>query len=311
MRVVLTGGTGLIGLALAARLAGDGHEVILLSRSPGNAVNLPDGLSAVYWDAVTTEGWGDLVDGAGAVVNLAGESIGGSGLMDVRWTPARRRRIYESRIQAGRAVMEAIKAAENKPGVLLQASAIGYYGTAAGDEALTEKAAAGDDYVASICLDWEAVNTPVEKMGVRRVVIRTGLVLSTKGGALPRMMLPFRFFAGGPVGSGQQWYSWISLADQVSAMHFLLSNNSAAGVFNLTAPNPVRNAEFSQALGAAMNRPSWLPVPAAALKLAFGDAALLLLEGQRVVPARLQEAGFTFAHAEIEPALRDIVADRQ
>ncbi len=311
MRVVITGGTGLIGRALAASLAGDGHEVILLSRSPGNAVNLPDGVSAVYWDAATAEGWGELVDGAGAVVNLAGASIGGKGLLDVRWTPSRKRHIYESRINAGQAVMEAIKAADNRPEVLIQASAIGYYGTATGDEALTEQAGAGNDYVASICRDWETVNGPVEKMGVRRVVIRTGLVLSTRGGALPRMMLPFHFFAGGPIGSGQQWYSWIHLADQIGAMRFLLANEEAEGVFNLTAPNPVRNAELGQALGRAMSRPSFLPIPAFAFRLAFGEAADILLEGQRVVPQRLQEMGFAFEHPEIEPALRDILTNKR
>lgn len=308
MRIVITGGSGLIGRALVKHLTADGHEVVILSRSPGNAINLPEGAEAVYWDAETTEGWGHLVDGAGAVINLAGESVGGSGLLDVRWTPARRRRILESRLNAGRAVTEAIKAAEHKPAVLIQSSAVGYYGTHADDRVIEEDAPAGKDFLARVVIDWEASTKAVEKLGVRRVVLRTGVVLSTRGGALPRQMLPFRFFAGGPLGSGDQWFPWIHIADEVAAILFLLENEAAEGVFNLSAPHPVTNTQFSRALGRAMRRPSMIPAPAFAFNLMFGEAAMILLEGQKAVPSRLLDMGFKFTFPVVEPALEDLLA---
>lgn len=308
MRVVITGGSGLIGRELVKGLTEDGHEVVILSRSPGNVINLPSGAEAVYWDGETTEGWGHLVDGAGAVINLAGESVGGSGLLDVRWTPARKRRILQSRLNAGRAVTLAIKAAEQKPAVLIQASGVGYYGTHSDDREITEDSPAGNDFLAGVVIDWEASTRAVEKMGVRRVVLRTGVVMSTRGGALPRQMLPFRFFAGGPLGSGEQWFPWIHIADEVAAIRFLMDNEEAEGVFNLSAPHPVTNAQFSRALGSAMRRPSMIPAPAFAFNLMFGEAATILLDGQKAVPSRLQELGFKFKFPVVEPALEDLLA---
>ncbi len=308
MRVVITGGSGLIGRGLVRSLAADGHESIILSRAPGNVLNLPAGAQAVYWDGETSQGWGHYVDGADAVVNLAGESIAGSGLLDVRWTPARRRRIRDSRVAVGRAVTAAIKEAKQRPPVLLQASAVGYYPTHTDDRGVTETDPPGNDFVAGVVKDWEASTKAVERLGVRRVLLRTGVVLSVRGGALPRQMLPFRFFAGGPLGSGEQWYPWIHIQDHVAAMRFLLENDDASGVFNLSAPNPVRNAEFSKALGRAMGRPALIPAPAFAFRLAFGEASKVLLEGQKAVPKRLQELGFTFEYPEVGPALEDLLA---
>jgi len=307
MRVIITGGTGMIGRELAKSFSVDGHEVILLSRSPGNAINLPPGVRAVYWDGSTARGWGELVEDAGAVINLAGETIGGTGLFDVRWTPGRKRRILESRINAGRAVTGAIRAAGQKPGVLIQMSAVGYYGTHEDEREITESAPAGKDFLAHVCTVWEDATRPVERMGVRRVITRAAVVLSRRGGPLPRQMIPFRFFAGGPIGSGKQWYSWIHIADLVRAIRFLIENEEAKGVFNVCAPGPVTNAEFGRALGKAMGRPSFLPLPAFAFKLAFGEASTVLLEGQRVIPARLQEMGFTFNFPTVESALEDLV----
>ncbi|NPV66410.1 MAG: TIGR01777 family protein [Anaerolineae bacterium] len=307
MRVIITGGTGLIGRALARSLSADGHEVILLSRSPGNAINLPPGVRAVYWDGRTAEGWGELVEDAGAVINLAGETIGGNGLLDVRWTPGRKRRILESRVNAGRAVTEAIRAAENKPGVLIQMSGVGYYGTHEDERQITESAPVGKDFLASVCIAWEDSTKAVERMGVRRVITRTAPALSRRGGPLPRQMIPFRFFVGGPIGSGRQWFPWIHLTDLVRAIRFLIDTEEAKGVFNVCAPEPVTNAEFSRALGKAMHRPLFLPLPAFAFKLAFGEAATVLLEGQRVIPARLQEMGFTFNFPTVESALKDLI----
>jgi uncharacterized protein (TIGR01777 family) len=211
-------------------------------------------------------------------------------------------------MNAGQAVVEAIKAAEQKPAVLIQSSAVGYYGPREDDEPVTEADEAANDFLARICVDWEASTAEVESMGVRRVIIRTGVVLSTKGGALPRQMLPFQFFAGGPLGSGDQWYPWIHLADEVAAIRFLIENEDASGAYNLAAPTPVTNAEFSKALGKAMNRPSVVPAPAFAFKLAFGEASTVLLDGQRAVPARLQEAGFDFQFGMVDPALEDLLS---
>lgn len=308
MRVIVTGGSGLIGRALAENLTNDGHEALLLSRAPGGVTNLPDGAVAIYWDGRTAAGWGDLVEGADAVVNLAGSSIAGKGLLDVRWTKGRKRAIYESRINGGRAVTEAIRAAAHKPKVLLQSSAIGYYGPQDGDAAILEDAPPADDFLATLCVAWEESTETVETLDVRRAVIRTGVVLSTDGGALPRQMLPFRLFAGGPIGSGDQWYSWIHIADQIAAIRFLLDNEEASGPFNLTAPDPVTNKVFGQALGRVMKRPAVIPAPAFAFKAAFGEASTVLLDGQRVLPQRLLDLGFSFQFTEVEAALRDLLS---
>ncbi len=305
MRVIITGGTGLIGRALANNLANDHNEVIVLSRTTNKTSGLDGSVKVVGWDARTAQGWGELADSAGAIVNLAGESIAGEGFPPKPWTAERKRRIRDSRIHAGKAIVEAITAAKNKPGVLIQSSAVGYYGTH-GDEDITEESPMGGDFLAQTCKDWEAVTQPVENMGVRRVVIRTGIVLSSKGGVLPLMSLPFKLFAGGPIGSGKQQIPWIHIDDEVAAIRFLMENTGASGAYNLSAPDPQSNAAFSRAIARALGRPSWLPVPAFAFKLAFGEMSTLLLDGQRALPKRLLEAGFTFQHPEPEAALRDL-----
>ena len=301
MRVIITGGTGLIGRSLAGVLVDAGHDVVVLTRSPGKT-DAPAEISYVAWDGRSADGWGPLVDGAGAVVHLAGASIA-----EGRWTAARRQVIERSRLDSGAAVVAAIRAAQRKPDVLIQASGVGYYGPL-GDETVTEKAPAGRDYLARLAVDWENSTAAVESLGVRRCVIRTGVVLSTKGGALPRMMLPFRFFVGGPLGSGRQWFPWIHMEDEVGAIRFLLEHPHAKGVFNLSAPAPVRNAEFGRALGKAMGRPALLPLPAFALRLLFGEMATALLDGQRAMPQALSELGYRFRHPAVEPALRDLIA---
>lgn len=307
MRVIITGGTGLIGRALVESLVADGHEAIVLSRSPEKTEGFPSSVQVVGWDARTTEGWGELVNGVDAIVNLAGESIAGKNPLAGRWTPERKRRIRESRVQAGQAVVQAIDAAEHKPGVLIQSSAVGYYGPSS-NEVITEQSAAGDDFLASVCQDWEAATAPVESMGVRRVVLRTGVVLSMEGGALPLMMLPFRFvIAGGPMGDGKQWVSWIHLQDEIRAIRFLLENKSAQGVYNLSTPNPLQNADFNRAIGRVMKRPAIMPAPGFALKAVLGEMATTVLDGQRVAPTRLQEAGFEFEYTDAESALRDLL----
>lgn len=309
MRVIVSGGTGLIGRALTESLVSDGHQVIILSRAPERATGLPQSARIEKWDGKTSSGWGKLADGADAIANLAGESIGGENMIALitkRWTPQRKRIIRESRVHAGQAVMQAIEQASQKPHVLIQASAVGYYGLR-GDEEITESTPPGSDELSRICVDWEATTAEAERMGVRRVVIRTaGVVMSTKGGALPFMLLPFKLFVGGPLGSGQQWFSWIHIQDEVRAIRFLMDNANAKGAFNLCAPHPIRNAELSRMLGQVMRRPSFLPTPAFAMKLLLGEKATLVLDGQRQLPKRLLELGFEFRFPTVETALRDL-----
>jgi len=307
MHVVITGGTGLIGRALSASLAADGHEVIVLSRSPERATRLPEGVRVERWDARTAQGWGHLVDGAGAVVNLAGTNLAGEGFFPTRWTDERRRVIRKSRLNSSRAVVEAVGQVQRKPRVVVQSSAVGYYGFR-GQEVLTEEADPGDDWAARFTAEeWEPSTVPVERMGVRRVIARTGVVLSTEGGALPRLLLPFRLFVGGPMGSGKQWYSWIHLQDQARALCFLIETEEARGVFNLTAPNPVTNGELARLIGRAMGRPAFFPVPGFAMRLAFGEVSDVVLKGQRAVPRRLLDLGFEFQFPTAEAALKNLL----
>ncbi len=300
MRVLVTGGTGLIGRALVADLARDAHEVVVLSRNPVRAPALPSGVEVQPWDAHSTTGWGPLVNGIDVIVNLAGENISAG-----RWTAERKARIMQSRIEAGHALVEAISVAKHKPRALLQASAAGYYGPH-GEEALGEASPPGTDWLSRVAVEWEATTRPVEAVGVRHVLLRTGIVLTLDGGALPKMALPFRFFVGGPVGNGQQGFPWIHLADEVAAIRFLIDREDARGPFNLTAPQMQTNAEFSRALGCAMHRPAWLPVPGFALRWLFGEMATVLLTGQHALPIKLQQMGFTFRFPTLDAALSDI-----
>ncbi len=305
MKVIITGGTGLIGSTLANDLAQGDNEVIVLSRSPSLSQGLHSKVKIEGWDAKSSRGWGPLASGADAIVNLAGSSIAGDGFLPDRWTAERRKTILESRLNAGKAIMQAIDEADVKPKTLIQSSAVGYYG-ARGAEDITEQSTAGNDFLADVCKQWEASTEAAERIGIRRPVIRTGVVLSTEGGALPRMALPFKLFAGGPLGSGKQQLPWIHLDDEVGAIKFLLKHSTATGPFNLSAPNPLSNAEFGQKLGEVLGRPSFIPVPGFAFKTMFGDVSTVVLDGQRVLPARLLELGYTFKFPTAEAALRDL-----
>jgi uncharacterized protein (TIGR01777 family) len=300
MRILITGGSGLIGRALAANLAQDGNEVIILSRQPERVVGLSAGVVVNQWDGHTTEGWGSQVDGTDAIINLAGENISTG-----RWTSERKRAILQSRLNTGRAIVEAVGMAAHKPRVAIQASGVGYYGSC-GDEEITEETQPGHDFLARLAVDWEASTAPLETMGVRRVVIRTGVVLSTAGGALPRILLPFRFFAVSRLGSGRQWFPWIHIADEVGAIRFLMENERASGTFNLAAPTPLTNAEFSRLLGQYLRRPILIPIPAFVLRLLFSEMATALLDGQRAIPRRLLQLGFTFQFPEAGHALKEL-----
>ena len=305
MRIIITGGTGLIGSKLVDGLAADQHDVLVLSRSP-EKYTFPKGAKGVKWNGRTAEGWGDLVNETDAIINLAGENISGTDFLPSRWTPQRKQRIRDSRVQAGKAIVAAVEAAANKPSLLIQSSAVGYYGPC-GDEILTENAPAGSDFLAGICVDWEQSTQAVEGMGVKRSVIRTGIVLSMEGGALPITALPFRFFVGGPLGNGKQWWPWIHIDDEVRAIRFLLENEGAHGLFNLSAPNPLTNRAFGKVIGQVLQRPSLIPVPAFGLKLALGEVSTIVLDGQRAIPQRLEAAGFTFRFPDAKSALTNLL----
>jgi len=300
VRVVITGGSGLIGSAVTRELAGAGHEVVVLSRDPGKVKGLPAGARAARWDGVTAAGWADLLDAETAIVHLAGESIAAG-----RWTEERKRRIRDSRVRWGEAVMAAIQAAPTRPRALLQGSAVGIYGPG-GDEVVAEGHPAGSGFLAGVCRDWEASTAGAEALGVRRVLLRTGIVLAAEGGALPKMTLPIKLMVGGPLGDGRQWLPWIHLADEAGAIRFLLEGD-ARGPFNLSAPNPATNRELTRAAARVLHRPALLPAPGFALHLVLGEMADMLLNGQRAVPRRLEEAGYRFRFPDLEPALRDLL----
>jgi len=300
MRIIITGGSGLIGRALVDSLAKDGHDVIVLSRNPAAVKNLPKGARAEKWDGQSAQGWGQLADGAGAIVNLAGATI------SEKWSEARKKEIRDSRVNAGKAIVEAVKAASKKPGVVVQSSAVGYYGPR-GSEEITEAASAGNDFLAKVCQEWEASTAELDSLGIRRPIIRTGVVLDLHGGALPKMVMPVKMFVGGPIGSGQQYFPWIHLKDEVAAIRFVIDNQNANGVYNLSAPQPLTNKEFTQAIGKVLGRPTLMPVPAFAMKTMFGEMSTLLLDGQRQIPARLMKEGFKFQFTDATVALKDVL----
>ena len=293
MRIVLAGGSGFLGSRLRRRFEADGHEVATLTRRPRRAGDLA-------WDPAQRSGdWIRAIDGAGAVINLAGESIAGT-----RWTTARKAALRDSRITATRAVVAAIATASRPPGVLVSGSAIGIYGPH-GDEPVTEDTPPGSDFLSSLGVDWEAEARQAE--GVTRVVLlRTGIVLDRHEGALPQMALPFRLMAGGPVGSGRQYMPWIHVDDWVEMARWAVLNAAVAGLLNATAPHPVTNREFATTIGAVLRRPAFMPAPSLALQIALGEMSAIVLTGQRVLPAKALALGFEFRHPALEPALREI-----
>lgn len=302
-RVIVIGGTGFIGTQLIKALKAEGYAVVCLTRSPERAKSRMDlDVEFALWDGKSAVGWQHLAEGASAIVNLAGENISAG-----RWSEKRKERLVRSRLEAGKAVSDAVLSLEKPPGVVVQASAIGYYGSQ-GDLELTESSPSGEGFLSELCREWEASSRAVESAGVRHVVVRSGLVLGKQGGVLLRFVKMFRLRLGGPLGSGRQWLSWIHMDDEVSALCYLLERKNLSGVFNLTAPNPVRMREFARILGRTLSRPSWLPAPAFALKLVFGTMAEeTVLSSQKVFPQRLFETGLSFEHPYLEQALMDIL----
>ena len=295
MKVVVTGGTGFLGRPLVDALGRDGHDVVVLGRARSGR------RGEVQWSPANPAGdWVHAFEGVGAVVNLAGEPIAAG-----RWTAARKHAIQASRVEATRAVAAALKATGAREVTLLSGSAIGYYGTP-DDEALDESSPAGTDFLGTVCRNWEREARAAEA-NARVVLLRTGLVLAPGGGALEQLALPFHFFAGGPLGSGRQVMSWIHRDDWIAMVRWLLADASVSGPVNLTAPHPVTNREMAGAIGRALHRPSFLPAPAFALRLALGEMAdAMILSGQRVLPRVAQSRGFTFRYETVDDALREI-----
>jgi uncharacterized protein (TIGR01777 family) len=298
VKILICGGTGLIGRTVCRVFVDAGHKVTILTRKFVSGENINP--AYVTWDGVTLGEWTSAVDRADGVINLAGENIGTG-----RWTVERINRIRQSRIDAGAILARAIAFSGHKPEFFIQASAIGAYGV--DDEVtFTETSPRGSDSLAEICQHWENSTVAVEEAGIRRIITRIGIVLDKKEGALARMALPFRYFVGGPIGSGRQWLSWIHLEDVAGSMLYLAAHKECSGIYNLAAPHPYRNADFGRILAKAMGRPFWMPVPAFLLKAALGEMSTLVLNGQQVAPERLVNAGYRYKYPELEDALRAI-----
>ena len=307
MKVVLTGATGFIGRHLVARLLERGDSVTVLTRNRPHALQmLSRGTAALEWLPPTLGGdWEEEVASADAVVNLAGEPVA-----DKRWTETQKQRIARSRLDATNAIVTAFHKKENGAGLLINGSAIGYYGSRA-DEVLTEESTPGNDFLASVVTQWEEAARQAEALGARVALIRTGIVLGANGGALPRMSLPFKVFAGGVMGPPDQWVSWIHIEDEIELILWAIDNSSASGPINATAPNPVTMAVFSHSIGAALSRPVWAPGIPAVMKLILGERSEVVFASQRVQPNQALHLGFEFRHTEIDKAIESALVGRE
>lgn len=306
MKVAIAGATGFVGSRLVEVLQQQGHQVLVLTRNLDTARRLfpatafPN-LEIIPYTPTESGAWQQSISGCTGVVNLAGAP-----LADERWTASRKQEILDSRQLGTRRIVEAIAAAQSKPDVLVNASAVGYYGTSE-TTTFDDTSPAGNDFLAQVCQAWEAEAQQVKQTGTRLVILRLGIVLG-KGGALGKMLLPFKLFAGGPLGSGRQWFSWIHIDDVVNLIVQGLTDRQMQGTFNATAPNPVRMSQLCQDLGEVLGRPSWLPVPDFALELLLGEAAQVVLEGQQALPKRTLETGFNYQYATLKPALQQVVS---
>ncbi|HDQ00098.1 MAG TPA: TIGR01777 family protein [bacterium] len=301
-RIILAGGSGFIGRALADRLVSRGDEVIVLSRNPQQSqTKLSSDVKIIGWDGNSVQEWVDAIDGAQAVVNLVGEN-----LASLRWTKNKKSKIVQSRIRAGQVLVAALQRTTTKPALFVQTSGIGYYGSP-GDKLLDEWSPIGAGFMPGVALQWEKSIAPVVEMGLRTIIIRSGLVLAKDSGFLKMVSLPFRFFVGGHLGSGKQWLSWIHLEDEIAAIVHLMDNQQASGIFNLCSPNPVQAKEFFRELGKAIHRSSWFHVPGLFLRVMLGEIAdEIILVSQRATPKKLLQTGFDFKYASLTAAFQNI-----
>jgi uncharacterized protein (TIGR01777 family) len=293
MNILITGGRGFIGRALSRKLRDSGHNVVITTRKQSDS---EEELTWNTHDIIPPETMSRFT----TVVNLVGEPVA-----PARWTEEKKERILSSRVKSTRAFVDSMRSIDPRPKVLISASAIGYYGPH-GDEYVTEDTPPASDFLADVCIQWEAEAMKAEEMGVRVVLIRIGGVLESDGGALPAMAIPFRFFVGGPIGQGKQWFSWIHRDDVVGMIHHALENKAVSGPLNATAPNPVTNREFSTALGRALHRPSCFTVPGFVVKLTLGELGSVMLTGQRVIPEKALKAGYRFKFSDVNDALKAI-----
>lgn len=305
MKIAITGATGLVGTRLVSKLKENNHQIIVFTRNSAKAqktfpANSFPNLEVVQYTPQESGAWQDKVSGCDAVINLAGEPI------SERWTPQHKKAILDSRQIGTRKIVEAIAKAENKPQVLVSGSAVGYYGTSE-TATFDETSSPGNDFLAQVCQKWEAEAKAVEEYGVRLVIVRIGIVLANGGGALGKMLTPFQMGAGGPIGTGRQWFSWIHRDDLVNIIVEAVQRNDLSGVYNATSPNPVKMNEFCQTLGEVLNRPSWLPVPEFVLELLLGDGAVVVLEGQQVLPKKTQSSNIQYRYPELKPAIQQVV----
>lgn len=304
MNIVVTGGTGFIGRALCAALLHGGHSVSILTRNAGQVFHQPRvSVNPVQWNGRDTGPWERALEGADAVINLAGAPIA-----EGRWTDARKQLLFDSRVLVTRLLIGAISRRLSKPPVLINASGIGYYG-ASDDRRLDEGAPRGQGFLADLCLAWEAEALRAAEFGTRVVLLRTGMVLEQDGGALAKMVLPFKLYAGGPIMPGTQWVSWIHRRDHIGLIQWVLANNHVRGPLNAVAPEAVTMRDFCMKLGRALRRPSWFPVPEFALKLALGELGSLMTTGQRVVPTKAIDEGYVFQHATLDSALQALFSE--
>ncbi len=304
MNIVLAGGTGFIGARLISELAGQGHRVVLLTRRPASASQNPMVTSA-QWDGENPGSWCAFLDGADAVINLCGE-----GIATKPWTEKRKKEILESRIKPTAAIINAIEKAQRRPALLINASGAGFYGDYQTDR-VSETAPAGKGFLAETCRQWESAAFKAEDLGVRVVVLRIGVVLEKEGGALAKMIPPFLFFAGGPLGPGTQFFPWIHRDDLINIILHALLKTDLSGPVNAVAPEGVTMAQFCKTLGKVLRRPSWAPVPAPVLKLLLGEMSELFLQGANIVPAKLMRSGFQFRYPELLPALTAAVENKK
>jgi uncharacterized protein len=307
MKVAVTGATGFVGTRLVQCLQTAGHQVKVLSRNVDHARKVfptqafPK-LDIVAYEPLESGSWQAEISGCDGVINLAGEPI------SERWTPERKQRILDSRQKGTEKIVEAIAKAEAKPSVLVNASALGYYGTSETAEFYETSEPITQDFLSQVCHAWEEAAMPVKAYGTRLAIVRIGIVLGA-GGAIAKMLTPFRLYAGGPIGSGKQWFSWIHRDDLVNLFIKALSDPTMQGIYNGTAPHPVRMGELCDTLGKVMNRPSWLPVPDLVIEALLGDGAAVVLQGQKVLPERTQATGFSYQYPKVEAALKEIVKE--
>jgi len=311
MNIFITGGTGFIGRHLIDLLISSGYNITITSRKPESyRFLLSSNINLIKWRGEISHELIEAIEESDVIINLAGENIAGDNMVEFiknRWTSETKVRLTDSRVGLGRIITEAIKKARKKPKLLIQASAVGYYGNA-GNDILTEDSPPGNDFLASLCVEWENSTKAIEAFGIRRVVIRTaGMVMGSNKGSFPHLVLPFRFFVGGPIGNGRQWSSWIHIEDQIHIIKYLIENDRTQGIYNISAPEMVQNYQVSKIIGEILHRPSSIPLPNNILKIIFGDKSTLLTASQRQSSQKLQNSGYNFIYPNFRSAAENLL----